>query len=60
MVTEPEAPKFARGNDRRRPKRDNSKKRDDRRPRHEIAPRDIPETVNNETVKKTADVEGGN
>lgn len=60
MVTEPEAPKFARGNDRRRPKRDNSKKRDDRRPRHEIAPRDIPETVNNETVNKTADVEGGN
>ncbi|MDD2591538.1 MAG: 30S ribosomal protein S3 [Erysipelotrichaceae bacterium] len=59
MVTEPEAPKLAR-NDRRRPRRDNSKKRDDRRPRHEIAPRDIPDATNDKVANSTVDTEGGN
>jgi len=57
MVVEPEAPKFSRGNDRHRSKRDGQ--RDNRRPRHEIAPRDIPETAP-VAVEKAAEVEGGN
>ncbi|MEA5018293.1 MAG: 30S ribosomal protein S3 [Erysipelotrichaceae bacterium] len=57
MVTEPEAPKMARPNDRRRPRRDDNRQRDNRRPRHEITPRDIPDAP---TAEAAVDVEGGN
>jgi len=54
MVTEPEAPKMNRRDDRRRPRRDDRRPRQER---HNVAPRELPEANN---AEQTTAVEGGN